>query len=49
MWKYYKYSYKMQMELKDLAEPMDERAYKYLKADGSRGVPHLHRVLQVPL
>ena len=39
MWKYYKYSCKALKELKDLAESMDEKAYKCTKADGSRWVP----------
>lgn len=49
MWKYYKYSCKALKELKDLAESMDEKAYKCIKADGSRWVPHLLRALQVLL
>ena len=49
MWKYYKYSCKALKELKDLAESMDEKAYKCTKADGSRWVPHLHRALEVLL
>ena len=49
MWKYYKYSCKAQKELKELAESMNERAYKCVKAGGCRWVPHLHRALLVLL
>lgn len=49
MWKYYKYSCKALKELKDLAESMDERAYKCIKADGFRSVPQLHQAVQVLL
>ena len=49
MWKYYKYSCKALKELKDLAESMDAKAYKCIKADGSRWVTHLFQALQVLL
>ena len=49
MWKYYKYSCKALKELKDVAVLMDKKAYKCIKADGSRWVPHLLRALQVLL
>ena len=49
IWKHYKYSCKAVRELKALAELMDERAYKAVKADGSRWIPHLERALSVLL
>ena len=49
IWKHYKYSCKAVCELKALAELMDERAYKAVKADGSRWIPHLQITLSVLL
>ena len=49
IWKHYKYSCKAFRELKGLAELMDERAYKAVKADGSRWIPHLERALNMLL
>ena len=49
IWKHDKYSCKAVRELKALAELMDERAYKAVKADGSRWIPHLERALSVLL
>lgn len=49
IWKHYKYSCKAVRELKALAELMDERAYKAVKADGSRWIPHVERALSVLL
>ena len=34
-------------ELKEVAESMEVRAYKAVKADGTRWVPHLQRALSV--
>ena len=48
-WKYYKYSCKAVHEIKELADMMGERAYKAVKADGSRWIPHLERALKVLL
>ena len=49
IWKYYKYSCKAVSEIKELADMMGERAYKAVKADGSRWIPHLERALNVLL
>lgn len=49
IWKYYKYSCKAVREIKELADMMGERAYKAVKADGSRWIPHLKRALKVLL
>lgn len=49
IWKYYKYSCKAVREIKELAAMMGERAYKAVKADGSRWIPHLKRALKVLL
>ena len=49
IWKYYKYSCKAVIEIKELADMMGERAYKAVKADGSRWIPHLERALNVLL
>ena len=45
IWKHYNYSPKAVRELKELAESMQVRAYKAVKADGTRWVPHLKRAL----
>ena len=39
----------MVRELKELAESMEVRAYKAVKADGTRWVPHLQRALNILL
>ena len=49
MWKHYHYSPMAVRELKELAEGMQVRAYKAVKADGTRWVPHLKRALDVLL
>ena len=49
IWKYYKYSCKAVRQIKELADMMGERAYKAVKADGSRWIPHLERALKVLL
>lgn len=49
IWKHYHYSPKAVRELKELAETMQVRAYKAVKADGTRWVPHLKGALEVPL
>lgn len=49
IWKQYHYSPKAVCELKELAESMEVRAYKAVKADGMRWVPHLQRALSVLL
>ncbi|XP_068719463.1 zinc finger protein 862-like [Montipora capricornis] len=49
IWKHYHYSPKAVRELKELAESMQVRAYKAVKADGTRWVPHLKRALDVLL
>ena len=49
IWKHYHYSPKAVRELKELAETMQVRAYKAVKADGTRWVPHLKRALRVLL
>ena len=41
IWKHYHYSPKAVRELKELAESMQVKAYKAVKADGTRWVPHL--------
>ena len=46
---HYHYSPKAVRELKELAESMQVRAYKAVKADGTRWVPHLKRALDVLL
>ena len=47
IWKYYKYSCKAVRQIKELADMMGERAYKAVKADGSRWIPHLERALKL--
>ena len=47
--KYYKHSCKAVREIKELADMMGERAYKAVKADGSRWIPHLERALKILL
>ena len=49
IWKYHKYSCKAVREIKELADMMDETAYKAVKADGSRWIPHLDSALKVLL
>ena len=49
IWKQYHYSPKAVRELKEVAESMEVRAYKAVKADGTRWVPHLQRALSVLL
>ena len=49
LWKYYHYSPKAVWELKDLAQTMGDRAYRIVKADGTRWGPHLERALTVLL
>ena len=49
IWKHYHYSPKAIRELKELAESMQGRAYKAVKADGTRWVPHLKRALDIVL
>ena len=49
IWKHYHYSPKAVHELKEVAESMQVRAYKAVKADGTRWVPHLKRALDVLL
>ena len=49
IWKHYHYSPKAVRELKEVAESMQVRAYKAVKADGTRWVPHLKRALDVLL
>ena len=49
IWKHYHYSPKAVRELKELAESMQVRTYKAVKADGTRWVPHLKRALDVLL
>ena len=49
IWKHYHYSPKAVRELKELAESMQVKAYKAVKADGTRWVPHLKRALDVLL
>ena len=41
IWKHYHYFPKAIRELKEEAESMQVRAYKAVKADGTRWVPHL--------
>ena len=41
IWKHYHYSPKAVRELKELAESMQVKAYKAVKADDTRWVPHL--------
>lgn len=47
IWKHYQYSPKAVRELKELAEGMQVKAYKAVKADGTR--PHLKRALDILL
>ena len=49
IWKHYHYSPKAVRELKELAGSMQVRAYKAVKADSTRWVPHLKRALDVLL
>ena len=49
IWKHYYYSPKAVRELKEVAESMQVRAYKAVKADGTRWVPHLKRALDLLL
>lgn len=49
LWKYYHYSPKAVRELKELAQSVGDRAYRTVKAGGSRWVPHLERALTVLL
>ena len=49
LWKYYHYSPKAVRELKELAQSVGDRAYRTVKADGTRWVPHLERALTVLL
>ena len=49
IWKHYHYSPKAVRELKELAESMQVKAYKAVKADGTRWVPHLKRALDILL
>ena len=49
IWEHYKYSCKAVREIKELADMIGERAYKALKADGSRWIPYLERALKVLL
>ena len=49
IWKHYHYSAKAVRELKELAERLEVRAYKAVKADGTRWVPHLQRALNILL
>ena len=49
IWKHYHYSAKAVRELKELAESMEVRAYKAIKADGTRWVPHMQRALNILL
>ena len=49
IWKHYHYSPKAIRELKELAESMQVRAYKAVKADGTRWLPHLKRALDIVL
>ena len=49
LWKQYHYSPKAVRELKEIAESMEVRAYKAVKANGTRWVPHLQRALSVLL
>lgn len=48
-WKHYHYSPKAVHELREVAESMQVRAYKAVKADGTRWVPHLKRALDALL
>ena len=49
IWKQYHYSRKAVRELKEVAESMEVRAYKAVKADGARWVPRLQCALSVLL
>ena len=49
LWKQYHYSPKALRELKEIAESMEVRTYKAVKANGTRWVPHLQRALSVLL
>ena len=49
IWKQYHCSPKAVRELKEVAESMEVRAYKAVKADGTRWVPHLQQALSVLL
>ena len=47
IWKHYHYWPKAVHELKEVAESMQVKAYKAVKADGTRWVSHLKRALDV--
>ena len=47
IWKHYHYSAKAVRELKEVAEGMEVRAYKAVKVDGTRWVPHMQRALNI--
>ena len=51
IWKHYHYHYspKVVHDLKELAESMQVKAYKAVKADGTRWVPYLKRALDILL
>ena len=49
IWKHYHYSPKAVRELKESAETVQVRAYKAVKEDVTRWVPHLKRALEVLL
>ena len=49
LWKYYHYYPKAVRELKELAQPMGERAYRTVKAECTRWIPNLERALTVLL
>lgn len=49
IWKHYHYSAKAVREFKELAERLEVPAYKAVKADGTRWVPHLQRALNILL
>ena len=49
LWKQYHYSPKAVRELKEIAESMEVRSYKAVKANGTRWIPDLQRALSVHL
>lgn len=49
IWKHYNYSTKVVPKLKELVESMEVRAYKAVKGDGTRWVPHIQRTLNILL
>ena len=49
LWKHYNYCPKAVRELKGLAESMQVRTYKAVKADGTRWVPNVKRASDVLL